>query len=257
MWQDWRANMSQAPSPRDIQQTATTTLEKQIQFLDVQEHTQTYFEQRKNPKIFLFYLYLVNIHLYRENKKIYFNIQEATYKYDVSDKTIKIWLKELEALQLIKFNFRKNQLFFLQVLDYRQSKIFYTQQENTQTDRSNTDTSIVHYPNRFFKDIQLILRNIAKESNKESKVFAFHNDLWILKEQKSKACLDNKSIAIEFQSLTDTNISVTLPYWFIAQTINQTPPPITNPYHQNIFKSQIKRALNQLEYQGEYYEKIA
>lgn len=251
--------MSQAPQLNAIENAIAPDTQKKLQLFNIQEQTQFFFESKKNPKIFLFYLFLVNLHLHKESQKIFFNLQEATYKYDCSEKTILLWLKELESLQLIKYNFRKKQLLFVQVLDYRESKIFDIQ-SSTATDtqpRTNTKANISHYPNRFFKDMQSIIRKIAKESNKESRVFVLNDELWILKDSKSKGCLEHRDIMLEFQNLNVSNTSISVPYWFIAQTINTTPPPITNPFHQNIFTSHIKQALAKLQHKGEPHEQVA
>lgn len=106
---------------------------------------------------------MVEIFLIKEQKNIFFNIQYISYRFDVCEKTIYLLLKELQSLDLIKHNFRKNQLVFLSMLDYKQSKIFQSKSQEVETE-SKQDFS--QFPARFFKDMNCIVNRIIKQDTK-------------------------------------------------------------------------------------------
>ncbi|TLD95422.1 hypothetical protein LS71_008435 [Helicobacter jaachi] len=207
-----------------------------------------FFEAYKNPKIFLFYMFLVGIYLQKNNSKIYFEYKEVCYRYDVCERTIKLWLKELTALQLIKYNFKDKEYMFLEILDYKKSLIFTQKTHQKSIHDVQLTQDFQQFPNRFFKDMQSIVNKIVKRN--ESVIYNIDNALWKLTKSHHKY-FHIKDVMIEFQSLDCPNISITINY---EALVKESPPPIEHPFHQQIMRSKIKKALQKLTFKGDCNE---
>ncbi|GAD19084.1 Uncharacterised protein [Helicobacter fennelliae] len=198
---------------------------------------------------------MVEIFLIKEQKNIFFNIQYISYRFDVCEKTIYLLLKELQSLDLIKHNFRKNQLVFLSMLDYKQSKIFQSKSQEVETE-SKQDFS--QFPARFFKDMNCIVNRIIKQDTKDfNRTFSIQDKLWKLKVSENKF-IDYKGIFLEFEEVNDSQCTIRMPYTYLT---NEIPPKLSHPFHKNIIKSKILKGLNAITYredlQGGCNEKIA
>lgn len=196
---------------------------------------ESYFEKQKNPKIFMFFLALVAIAQQQAQVKIFFNILEMSYRYDVCEKTIKLWLKELERLKLVSFSFKNKQLYFLEILDYKQSKLYKSLIAEQQTQ----DSEPTPRPTRFYKNVAQILREIQKRFS--DKTFEIDGEHYSLQTPRKKD--KRKFVAIDFQNKADSQFFTTLTYEHLT---NQALPPINNPYHLRIIKSNLKRHLELL-----------
>ncbi|MCI7484360.1 hypothetical protein [Helicobacter sp. 10-6591] len=207
------------------------SLSKETLFFEIYKTISAYFETQKNPKVFLFYLFLFEIRLDKNNSKVFFNILHATYKYDICEKTIKSYLKQLEELKLIKFNYKNKQLYFIEILDYKQSLIFT--QENPQSNPS------ADLPNRFYKDIALIIKNIARDFNKQTKKINIDGEQYKLIAPSSRIH-KLQHVVLEFESLKDSQMLTGLTY---ENLTNKSLPPLNNPFHQRIIKANLKKSL--------------
>lgn len=220
------AFMSQIPTLQV--QAAKSCLHSQQEIFEIYNELLSYFEKTKNPKIFLFFIHLANSSITKKDSKIFFNILEMSYKYDVCEKTIKLWIAELERLALIKFNYKHKQLYFVDILNYQHSKIYQNRQDSKAI------------PTRFYKNIQQIMRNVSKTF--AHKTLLFEYEQWNLKQltRKDKKISTYKIVLIELQNKRDCNLYTSLTYQDLTQ---KALPPINNPYHLRIIKSNIKKSL--------------
>ncbi|MGI0405911.1 hypothetical protein ACRE1U_01110 [Helicobacter himalayensis] len=205
---------------------------------EIYENLCEYFQTNKNPKIFMFFISLVKLSNAKQNTNIFFNILGMSYKFDVCEKTIKLWLKELERLELIKFNYTKKQLHFLSVLNHKESipyKTLHTQE--------STDAALKELPTRFYKNIQQIMREISRKCAQQTLIL--DNEIWRLKNlsRKDKKMSKYKLILLELQNIQDSSFYTSLTY---QQLTHKSLPPINNPYHLRIIKSNIKKSLELL-----------
>lgn len=178
----------------------------------------------------MFFISLVKLSNAKQNTNIFFNILEMSYKFDVCEKTIKIWLKELERLELIRFNFTRKQLYFLNVLDYKESRVYkslHTQE----------------LPTRFYKNVQQIMREISRKCAHQT--LMLDNEIWRLKNlsRKDKKISKYRLILLELQNIQDSSFYTSITYQQLTQ---KSLPPINNPYHLRIIKSNIKKSLELL-----------
>lgn len=147
-----------------------------------------------------------------------------SYKYDVCEKTIKLWVAKLEKLALIKFNYKHKQLYLVSILNYQHSKICQKQRDSKEI------------PTRFYKNIQQIMRNVSKTF--AYKTLLFENEQW--NTRKDKKISAYKIVLIELQNKKDSNLYTSLTYQHLTQ---KALPPINNPHHLKIIKSNIKKSL--------------
>lgn len=215
-----------------------TAIQKAISQFDVFEvyrDLEKYFERQKNPKIFMFFIALVAIASKQSQTKVFFNILEMSYRYDVCEKTIKLWLKELQRLELIRFSFKNKQLYFLEILDYKESAIYIAQKARDNIENANTQ----ELPTRFYKNVAQILREIQK--NFSDKSFEIDGEQYNLQAPRKK---DKRTfVALDFQNKADCQFFTTLTYEHLT---NQSLPPINNPFHLRIIKSNLKKHLELL-----------
>ncbi|PAF54127.1 hypothetical protein BKH42_02635 [Helicobacter sp. 13S00482-2] len=75
----------------------------------------TFFKSYKNSKIFLFYAELRDIlwKLQCKDGLLQINQRNTTYEFDVTSKTIKNWLSELQKLGFLEFKYKKFDLCML------------------------------------------------------------------------------------------------------------------------------------------------
>lgn len=252
------------------------TTEKRLERLDVEEDLTPYFARQKNPKIFLFYLFLTTSRLYYNSTSIAFSIAKLTYQYDICEKTIKLWLKELVSLGLIIAKERDNQLYHIEMLDYKNSfayhlaceivlalaieeecdNIFFVpceknslNQIDSKISKVPSQNSFTRFPHRFFKDMFIIVKNLAKQ--RKNDIYIIDNQEWRLRVNQTKF-VDIQDIWIEFERADNEQFVKTLPYQIFT---GLTPPPLTHPFHQKIIRANIKKALDNIKLKkGEKYE---
>lgn len=219
-----------------------TAIQKAIARIDIFEvyrDLEKYFEKQKNPKIFMFFIALITIASSQQQTKIFFNILQMFYRYDVCEKTIKLWLKELERLELISFSYKNKQLYFLQILNYKQSKLYKSLIAEQQAQDSDSTSTPAPRPTRFYKNVTQILREIQKSFS--DKAFEIDGEQYSLQSPRKKD--KRKFVAIDFQNKADCQFFITLTYEHLT---NQPLPPINNPYHLRIIKSNLKKHLELL-----------
>lgn len=217
-----------------------TAIQKAITHIDVFQvyrDFEKYFEKQKNPKIFMFFIALITIASNQQQTKIFFNILQMSYRYDVCEKTIKLWLKELQRLGLISFSYKNKQLYFLQILNYKESELYKSLIAEQQA--QDSDSTSAPRPTRFYKNVAQILREIQKGFS--GKTFEIDGEQYSLQAPRKKD--KRKFIAIDFQNKGDCQFFTTLSYEHLT---NQSLPPINNPFHLRIIKSNIKKHLELL-----------
>lgn len=209
-----------------------------VNAFEIYENLCEYFQSSKNPKIFMFFISLIKLSISKQNANIFFNILEMSYKFDVCEKTIKLWLKELERLELIKFNFARKQLHFLSVLDHKESSVYKSLQP-----QKTAQSTPQELPTRFYKNVQQIMREISRKCAHQT--LMLNNEVWRLKNlsRKDKKISAYKLILLELQNTKDSNVYTSLTY---QQLTHKSLPPINNPFHLRIIKSNIKKSLELL-----------
>ncbi|WP_334083447.1 hypothetical protein [Helicobacter typhlonius] len=205
---------------------------------EIYENLCEYFQTNKNPKIFMFFISLVKLSNAKQNTNIFFNILEMSYKFDVCEKTIKLWLKELERLELVRFNFTRKQLYFLNVLDYKESRVYKSLHTQEATNKIPQEL-----PTRFYKNVQQIMREISRKCAHQT--LMLDNEIWRLKNlsRKDKKISKYRLILLELQNIQDSSFYTSITYQQLTQ---KSLPPINNPYHLRIIKSNIKKSLELL-----------
>ncbi|WP_394980613.1 hypothetical protein [uncultured Helicobacter sp.] len=207
----------------------------QFDIFEVYRDFEKYFEKQKNPKIFMFFITLITIASNQQQTKIFFNILQMSYRYDVCEKTIKLWLKELERLELVSFSYKNKQLYFLEILDYKQSKPY----KSLILEQQTQDLESAPRPTRFYKNVAQILREIQKSFS--DKTFEIDGEQYNLQTPLKRD--KRKFVSLDFQNKTDCQFFTTLTYEHLT---NQSLPPINNPYHLRIIKSNLKKHLELL-----------
>ncbi|WP_394996076.1 hypothetical protein [uncultured Helicobacter sp.] len=232
--------MSHIPALHSLQLEAKRQREISQLIFEIYQALSFYFEKQKNPKIFMFYILLAEISLTQNKENIFFNILEMSYKYDVCEKTLKLWLQELERLEILKFNYKNKQLYFIKVLDYKQSKPYkamLAQQAKTTQE----------LPTRFYKNVAQIIRKVSKDFTEKEFIFdgLAQNERWHIlpPTRKNNKLAQYKNIIIDFQNATDTNLYQGMTYENLTK---KHIPSLKNPYHLRIIKANIKKSLELL-----------
>lgn len=209
------------------------------QKFQVYQDLSAYFEQQKNPKIFMFFILLIELSLKRNSNKIFFNILQMSYKYNVCEKTIKLWIKELEKLKLLRFSYKNKQLFFVQLLDYKQSKLY----KSLMIQQANPNQEL---PTRFYKNVAQIMRQVSK--NFIGKSFLLEGESQesyrlVLPSKQHNIVQGYNAILLEFQNTKDTQFSTYRNYEYLT---HKPLPSLNNPYHLKIIKANLKKSLELL-----------
>ncbi|MGX2972977.1 hypothetical protein [Helicobacter sp. T3_23-1059] len=107
----------------------------------------------------------------------------------------------------------------------------------------STREQIKNYPLRFFRDMELYLRFLARQSKKKGLVYEFEGEKYVLSPNNFNDLRKWRDIVFEFQSVEDCQKYISIPYHFLT---NATPALSIEPYHQNVFKKHIREALKTL-----------
>ncbi|PAF50644.1 hypothetical protein [Helicobacter sp. 13S00477-4] len=153
----------------------------------------SFFKVYKNPKVYMFYeeLAYLTLKLKPQTGLIVINQSENKYNFDVTDKTIQNWLKHLQKLGLISFKYKKFDLLYLQMKDYTKLKIF----EKRIYERTGQPV----LPTRFYKDVQLIIKNAIKE---------FKGKKLLFQGEKLSVCDFSKKHELAFMESVYVNMNV-------------------------------------------------
>lgn len=218
--------------------TSLKKLEKfnlDISIAEIFRDLESHFSKSKNPKIFLFLMFLFSLAKEKQDTKIYFNILNTSYHYDVCERTIENWLKELEEIELLKFNFKNKQLYFIEILDYKKSKIFRNKEKEAQEQE---------LPTRFFRNVFQILKEIQKEQQTLSYKIDSEEERYILDiPKKYKEIKNRKYIGIDFKNKLNPQFSKIINYENLSKN---NIPSLNNPHHLRIIKKQIRNGLELL-----------
>lgn len=104
---------------------AIESIKNEVRLSRTKRDLENYFSSICNPKIFLFYLFLCEINIFKRVNSVFFGLEEITYRYNNCTKTIILWLNELKDLGLLDFTQGKNKnIFFVTLKNYQQSKAF-------------------------------------------------------------------------------------------------------------------------------------
>ncbi|TLD93802.1 hypothetical protein LS74_000155 [Helicobacter magdeburgensis] len=205
-----------------------------------------YFKAYKNPKIFLFLMGLIEKSSLRNTRSVIFNILDTSYEFDICEKTIKSWLKQLENLKLLKTQSRKNQLYAVELFDYEaaisKAENAETEQKQTQSTSScgiNLPTPTTEMPTRFYKNIQNIINKIIKTQGLQEKKFKLDEEQWRLAPNQTKT-KSYKKVIIEFENTHNSQFIALLTY---EQITGKSLPSLSHPYHQQIIRANLKKSL--------------
>lgn len=139
----------------------------------------------------------------RSTRRVIFNILDTSYEFDICEKTIKSWLKQLENLKLLKTQSRKGQIYAVELFDYEAAiSKAETEQKQTQSTSScgiNLPTPTAEIPTRFYKNIQNIINKIIKTQGLQEKKFKLDEEQWRLAPSQTKT-KSYKNIIVEFEN---------------------------------------------------------
>lgn len=207
-----------------------------------------YFKAYKNPKMFLFLMGLIEKSSLRNTRSVIFNILDTSYEFDICEKTIKSWLKQLENLKLLKTQSRKNQLYAVELFDY-EAAISNSKAENAETEQKQTQstsscginipTPTAEMPTRFYKNIQNIINKIIKTQGLQEKKFKLDEEQWRLAPSQTKT-KSYKNIIVEFENTHNSQFTALLTY---EQITGKSLPSLSHPYHQQIIRANLKKSL--------------
>ena len=205
-----------------------------------------YFKAYKNPKIFLFLMGLIEKSSLRSTRRVIFNILDTSYEFDICEKTIKSWLKQLENLNLLKVQSKKGQLYAVEIFDYEaaisKAEKTETEQKQTQSTSScgiNLPTPTAEMPTRFYKNIQNIINKIIKTQGLQEKKFKLDEEQWRLAPSQTKT-KSYKNIIVEFENTHNSQFTALLTY---EQITGKKLPSLSHPYHQQIIRANLKKSL--------------
>lgn len=205
-----------------------------------------YFKAYKNPKIFLFLMGLIEKSSLRSTRRVIFNILDTSYEFDICEKTIKSWLKQLENLNLLKVQSKKGQLYAVEIFDYEaaisKAENAETEQKQTQSTSScgiNIPTPTAEIPTRFYKNIQNIINKIIKTQGLQEKKFKLDEEQWRLAPSQTKT-KSYKNIIVEFENTHNSQFTALLTY---EQITGKKLPSLSHPYHQQIIRANLKKSL--------------
>lgn len=182
----------------------------------------------------------------RNTRSVIFNILDTSYEFDICEKTIKSWLKQLENLKLLKTQSRKNQLYVVELFDYEaaisKAENAETEQKQTQSTSScgiNIPTPTAEIPTRFYKNIQNIINKIIKTQGLQEKKFKLDEEQWRLALNQTKT-KSYKNIIVEFENTHNLQFTTLLTY---EQITGKKLPSLSHPYHQQIIRANLKKSL--------------
>lgn len=214
-----------------------------LQTFHSNSNLRSFFKTYKNSKIYLFYLELRDIlwNLQAENGMIVINQRKKTYEFDVTDRTIKNWLYELQELGFIEFKYKKFDLCYIQMKNYTKLQILYPK-----IHKENGEPIL---PSRFYKDVQLIIKNAIKDF--KDKTLVFENEKIVVCDFSSRAELSNmQSIYVKTKLADDSHFEHNITY---ENLVGQPLPNLKSNFAQAIIKKRIKEAL---EYCSDCYKSI-
>ena len=132
------------------------------------------------------------------------------------------------------------------MLDYKESRVYKSLHTQEATNKIPQEL-----PTRFYKNIQQIMREISRKCAHQT--LMLDNEIWRLKNlsrkdkkiSKYKIILlnCNKDFLLELQNIQDSSFYTSITYQQLTQ---KSLPPINNPYHLRIIKSNIKKSLELL-----------
>ncbi|BAM33272.1 hypothetical protein HW260_00170 [Helicobacter cinaedi] len=202
-----------------------------------------YFKAYKNPKIFLFLMGLIEKSSLRSTRRVIFNILDTSYEFDICEKTIKSWLKQLENLKLLKTQSRKGQIYAVELFDYEaaisKAETEQKQTQSTSSCRINLPTPTAEIPTRFYKNIQNIINKIIKTQGLQEKKFKLDEEQWRLAPSQTKT-KSYKNIIVEFENTHNLQFTALLTY---EQITGKSLPSLSHPYHQQIIRANLKKSL--------------
>lgn len=193
----------------------------------------SFFKTHKNSKIYLFYLELRDIlwSLQIENGMIVINQRKKTYEFDVTNRTIKNWLFELQKFGFIEFKYKRFDLCYIQMKDYTKLQILYPK-----THKENGEPI---FPSRFYKDVQLIIKNTIKDF--KDKTLMFENEKVVVCDFSNRNELSfTQSIYIKTKLLNDEQFEHNITY---ENLVGKSLPNLKCNFAQAIIKKRIKKAL--------------
>lgn len=213
----------------------------ELQTFHNNSNLRSFFKTYKNSKIYLFYLELKDIlwDLQAKNGMIVINQRKKTYEFDVTDRTIKNWLYELQELGFIEFKYKKFDLCYIQMKDYTKLEILYPK-----THKENGEPIL---PSRFYKDVQLIIKNAIKDF--KDKTLVFENEKIVVCDFSNRNELSfAQSVYIKTKLLNDEQFEHNITY---ENLIGQPLPNLKSNFAQAIIKKRVKEAL---EYCSDCYK---
>lgn len=182
----------------------------------------------------------------RNTRSVIFNILDTSYEFDICEKTIKSWLKQLENLNLLKVQSKKRQLYAVEIFDYEaaisKAENAETEQKQTQSTSScgiNLPIPTTEMPTRFYKNIQNIINKIIKTQGLQEKKFKLDEEQWRLAPSQTKT-KSYKNIIVEFENTHNSQFTALLTY---EQITGKKLPSLSHPYHQQIIRANLKKSL--------------
>ncbi len=179
----------------------------------------------------------------RSTRRVIFNILDTSYEFDICEKTIKSWLKQLENLKLLKTQSRKGQIYAVELFDYEaaisKAETEQKQTQSTSSCRINLPTPTAEIPTRFYKNIQNIINKIIKTQGLQEKKFKLDEEQWRLAPSQTKT-KSYKNIIVEFENTHNLQFTALLTY---EQITGKSLPSLSHPYHQQIIRANLKKSL--------------
>lgn len=202
-----------------------------------------FFKTYKNSKIYLFYSELRNI-LWEAKPKdglIFINQREKTYNFDVTSKTIKNWLIQLQKLNLIDFKYNFRDVCYIQIKNYENLEIL-----NPPTQKESGEDIL---PKRFYKDVQLIIKNAIKEY--ANKPLLIEDEKVLVSEfDNKKELASSQNVYLKIKLADDECFERQITY---EHLVGKPLPSLKCNFHQAIIK---KRVNETLEYSRVSYERM-
>lgn len=205
----------------------------ELQTFHHDSNLRSFFKSHKNSKVYLFYLELRDIlcDLQIKNGLITINQRKKTYEFDVTDRTIKNWLFELQELGFIEFKYKRFDLCYIQMKDYTKLQILYPK-----THKENREPIL---PSRFYKDIQLIIKNAIK--NFKDKTLMFENEEIVVCDFSSRNELSfAQSVYLKTKLANDDQFQRNITY---ENLVGQPLPSLKCNFSHAIIKKRINEAL--------------
>lgn len=187
-------------------------------------------------------MWLIEKSSLRSTRRVIFNILDTSYEFDICEKTIKSWLKQLENLNLLKVQSKKGQLYAVEIFDYgaaiskaeNAETETETEQKQTQSTSScgiNIPTPTAEIPTRFYKNIQNIINKIIKTQGLQEKKFKLDEEQWRLAPSQTKT-KSYKNIIIEFENTHNSQFTALLTYEQITGKSLPSLSPLSSTDHQ-------------------------